>query len=545
MSWDKGPVEQALWALNRRELSRRNFLLATGALGVGGVLAACQPSSSSPSVAHVDTLNVGITPLAKQTGDPHTAYVHGDSQASVGMSVAEQLVRRGLDAKHVPNLATEWTLSPDNLTWTFTLRAGVKMQDGSTFTARDIKTSLDRVIKYTTDFPIYQPLTSVLNNYKVIDDGHFSITTTQPYALMLDDVPYPIATDYYNRVGEDQFRQLPIAAGAFKYTSQQLNQSMTFTRHDDFWDKSRLPNFKTLNLMMLPEESSRVAGLISGSLDMIFNVSHNSVQQINSSGVSGVRSIRNNGPCTSVIIWLQDFNPTKGNPNSPLASVAVRQALAYALDRESIVKNLFHGDAAVAANITNSSSLGFDPNLKPIPYDPAKAKQLLKDAGHSTFSWVLSSKTADTEAPDLPLLVQALIGYWKAVGITTTYNPLETGLLGDMQDSHKLTGGIISGWDNSSWYEPLWVAENYQTSASDNSTNDPKIDDLSLRMSNTPDEAARAKIALEYSDYMYQSQTWPTIITLPALIGAGPHVKDYKFKVANSTIGPFWYLRSV
>src|SRR5665213_3130860 len=86
-----------------REISRRRFLLATGALGLSGVLAACttSPSTTTISAAHTDTLNVGIVSLAKQTGDPHTAYAHADGKQGIGMSVAEQLVRRDYNAKHV------------------------------------------------------------------------------------------------------------------------------------------------------------------------------------------------------------------------------------------------------------------------------------------------------------------------------------------------------------------------------------------------------------------------------------------------------------
>jgi peptide/nickel transport system substrate-binding protein len=529
-----------------RELSRRQFLIAGGALGLGGLLAACTPGSSTnpttSAAAHNDTLNVGLVSLAKQTGDPHTAYVHPDGTFCIGHSVAEQLVRRDFSAKHVPNLASDWKISSDNLTWTFTLRTGIKNQDGSLFTARDVKTALDRVTKYSTDFPIYSGLTGAVDNYKVIDDSHFSITTKQPWATMLDDLPYPIATDYYNSVGETAFRKQPIAAGAWKFVSVQTNQGLTFQRHEGYFDQSRFPNFKNLNLLIVPEESTRVAGIESGSLDLAFNLSHNSAQQLSSSGISGVRVLKNNGPCVAPALWFQDFNPTKGNPNSPLGILEVRQALIYALDRESIAKNLYGGDASVPANLILPSSLGYDPNLKPIPYDVAKAKQLLAAAGHSNLSWNLSSKTADPQITDVQLLCQAMVGYWKAAGMNVTYTPYDSGVLGDLQDSHKLTGAKLAGWTGPSLYEPAVLANNYLTSASDNSTNDPKIDALVQQMLNQVDETARAKVTKQFADYMYNSVTMPPIVTLPGIVGAGPHVAQYTFMTANPAAGPFWGL---
>lgn len=531
-----------------REVSRRQFLIAGGAIGLGGLIAACTPGSSpnatSSTAAHVDTLNIGLVSLAKQTGDPHTAYVHPDGTFCIGHSVAEQLVRRDFSAKHVPNLATDWKISSDNLTWTFTLRSGVKNQDGSLFTAQDVKTALDRVTKYATDFPIYNGLTGAVDNYKAIDDTHFSITTKTPWATMLDDLPYPIATSYYNQVGETQFRKLPIAAGAWKFVSVQTNQGLSFVRHDDYFDKSRLPNFKNLNLLIVPEESTRLAGIQSGSLDLAYNLSHNSAEQLTNSGIGGVRVLRNNGPCVAPSFWFQDFNPEKGNPSSPLGILEVRQALIYALDRQSIVKNLYQGDGAVATNLVLPSSLGYDPDLKPIPYDPNKAKQLLSQAGHSNLSFNLSSKTADPQIIDVQLLCQAMVGMWKAVGINVTYTPYDSGVLGDLQDSHKLTGIKIAAWTGPSLYEPAVLANNYLTRASDNSTNDPQIDALVQQMLSQVDETARAKITKQFADYMYNSVTMPPVVTLPAIVGAGPHVAEYTFMTANPAAGPFWGLRA-
>ena len=96
---------------------------------------------------------------------------------------------------------------------------------------------------------------------------------------MLEDIPTPLPTAYYNQMGDAAFRKQPMAAGAFKFVSQQINVGMTFERFDDFWDKSRVPNFKTMKLLIVPDESTRVAGLEAGSLDIAASLSAASAQQ--------------------------------------------------------------------------------------------------------------------------------------------------------------------------------------------------------------------------------------------------------------------------
>src|SRR5207249_2626342 len=137
----------------------------------------------------------------------------------------------------------------DGLTWTFTLRDGVKMHDGSTFTARDVATSIDRVLtdKAVNARQSGRDFSNRIADVKIIDDGHVAITTKAPYAFVLNEgfLPPPIPTDYLKKVGSESFTKEPLAAGAFRFLSQKINQEMIYERFDDFWDKSRLPNFKT------------------------------------------------------------------------------------------------------------------------------------------------------------------------------------------------------------------------------------------------------------------------------------------------------------
>jgi peptide/nickel transport system substrate-binding protein len=258
-------------------------------LGLAGLLDACGQGTTTAPQSTNATLNAGIPAFTLQSGDPHLGSQSSDGWV-IRDAVGDFLVRRDLNQKQVPNLAPSWTTSPDGLTWTFTLRSGVKMHDGTTMTARDFVTATNRVVKNTKFASFYGVLAAQFDSATAIDDTHFAIKTKTPISSLLDALPQPIPTDYYNQVGEAGFSAKAMSNGPFKFASLVTNQSLTLERFDDFWDKSRMPNFKTLVLNIIPDEATRLAGLQSGSLDIITALTPNAVQSIQS--VKGVRIVR-------------------------------------------------------------------------------------------------------------------------------------------------------------------------------------------------------------------------------------------------------------
>lgn len=528
------------------QITRRRLLVATGGLSLASILAACTNSSTTTG-GQYNTLNVALADLGTQTPDPMYAYSHSAMYSPIALNIGEQLVRRAYDGSYTPALATSWAISADLLTWTFTLRDGVKMQDGSRFTARDVLTSIKRVQDKgnTGDFVSNEGLVAAIANVNMIDDLHLAITTSTPYFRMFDDLPIPVATDYYLSVGEAQFRKKPIAAGPYKYQSQVLNQSMAFTRFDDFWDSSRVPNFKTLNLLLLPQESTRVAGLQSGSVDAVNGLSDVAVQQLK--GASGIRFLSNPDSVQVNMFFaaLNPLHPTPAKLKSPVHDVRVRQAMLYALDRESIAKTLLGGQATPLATLDLPVTLGYDPALKPYPFDPAKAKQFLQDAGATGFSFTLVSKSSDGGLPQVQDLCQAMVSNWRDVGINAKYQPMEAGLQADLQDSHTFDGGFLFSQQGIKLYDPSYQASHYFSLKSDNVTaDDPKLDAYNSQLSSTLDAAARAKLAREYDNYLYATVPALGLFSINAQSAIGPHVKEWKLQDGNSGCGPFWGLRA-
>jgi peptide/nickel transport system substrate-binding protein len=527
-------------------LSRRSFLAASGGLSLAGIVAACTTGSQSAGTKF-NVLNVGVADLGTQTPDPMYAYSHSAMYSPIALNLGEQLVRRTYDGSYVPALATSWQISSDNLTWTFNLRGGVKMHDGSAFTANDLVTAIKRVQdkSNTGDFVSNEGLVAAISNINVIDDLHIAITTSSPYFRMFDDLPIPVATAYYNNVGEAQFRKQPVAAGPFKFKSQALNQSMTFTRFADFWDSSRIPNFETLNLVLLPDESTRVAGLQSESIDAISGLSTVAVQQLK--GASGIRFLSNPDSVQVNMFFaaLNPLHPTPSKTGSPVHDLRVRQAMLYALDRATMAKSLFGGQARPLATLDLPVTLGYDPALTPYGFDPNKAKQLLQDANASGFSFTLVSKSADSGLPQVQDLCQAIVSNWKDVGINAKYQPMEAGLQADLQDSHTFDGGFMFSQQGIKLYDPSYQASHYFSLQSDNVTaDDPRLDAYNTQLATTLDAAARLKLAREYDSYLYTTVPALGLFSVDAEYAIGSHVKDWKLQDGNGACGPFWGLRS-
>ncbi|MFC4950155.1 ABC transporter substrate-binding protein [Pseudonocardia sp. GCM10023141] len=532
--------------LTSRTLSRRSLLVAAGGLATTGMLAACSTGSSpaagssGSATSSTDTLVAGIGTLQDELVDPHL-ILNNSNMRPILWALSESLVRRDDDGKLTANLASKWETSTDGLTWTFTLRPDVKMQDGSVFSARDVKTAFDRVTG-KNDFSFFSQLRDKYVGTTDLGDGKVQVKLKAAYPNLLDEMPDPIPTDYYNKVGDEAFRKQPIGAGAFKFVSQKIHDSVTFERFDGFFDPSRMPNFKTFVLRIVPDVTTRVAGLLSGQLDLAHGLNAASVKQLESS--KDVRVLRKDDTSFGMVQFEDTYFPDRP---SPLLDKRVRQALVYALDRPSMVNSLYQGFAGVVANATLPITFGNDPTLQAYPYDPAKAKQLLAEAGHPNFSFVFRSASVDNTLSNVQRLCQAMVSYWQAIGVNATYQPLDNAVIVADHRAHKVTGARLGGWPSSWYYTPYYVPHNsLYSSAYNTGVKDPSWDALIDRLdSSAPDPTKAEQVALEYSRKLYDELPIFPVLSYPTLVGVGPKVQDFKLQAGNPYFGPWGSLRAV
>ncbi len=556
------PIEPGTFGFG---FSRRSLIAGGGALALSAFLAACGSSSKTASTtvapsgatttaagatttagapgasttaaarteAKTETITIGVPSLQEAFVDPHWAV--GGLIFPLMWAIAEFLYTPNQDNKFVPNLATGFDLSADKLTWTFKLRDGVKMHDGSAFTANDVKTAVDRVVKDATMTHLAN-FKSFVTGATVVDPLTVAIATNKPYATCVVDMVPPIATDYYNTVGDAKFKTNPVCAGAWKFVSQELNANVKYERFDDYFDPARKPNWKKLVYAIVPDESSRVAGIQTGTLDIAYGLTGATADGLK--GDSKVKINENKGTGLGYCMMYDNNFP---DVPSPLKDIKVRKALLMAIDRDSIAKTLYKGYAQTATSNVPTVTPGFNPDTKAVPYDPDGAKKLLAEAGQSNLSFTLNTYAATSTLPDIQKLAETIIAFWSAIGVKATLNVADSATILPQWRNKQLKGaGMIAG-PTSFYIEPTRLtAQSFFWSKAPYTTivGDTKVDDWVAQLNGELDADKRAAIGREMGDYLDEQLYGLPIILVSSLVATGPNVESLGFVKGNPYAGP-------
>jgi peptide/nickel transport system substrate-binding protein len=339
---------------------------------------------------------------------------------------------------YVPGLAKSWTVSPDGLTVTFTLRQGVQFHNGyGELTASDVKWTLEtqldpKLSKYATIRSFVGQLVSSIeapSPYEVVfhlkkSRSDTLLTWLQPSGL----IGIPIFSKaYWDAVGPDKARSAPVYSGPYKFVEYQLGDHLTLEAVPNHWRVA--PEFQTLIFKQVPELATRVAMMEKGEAD-IAEIDTTQAQYLKSKGF-GVVDIPKSQYLYIVLSgqWLPSVATYKAD--LPWQDIRVRQAMNMAIDRQAIAKNLYGGYASPTAQVCPFP--WGDTNLTAIPYDVAKAKQLLAEAGYKDgfqaeifqINWPGFIGQGD--------LLQAVAGYWESAGIHTKITTRDlTSVYGDI-----------------------------------------------------------------------------------------------------------------
>jgi peptide/nickel transport system substrate-binding protein len=371
-------------------------------------------------------LRVGVQG-SLSTGDPHMTGAPADM--TILINIFDPLVRR--DAKGVlqPSLATSWKLVDPN-TWEFKLREGVKFHNGEEFNAETVQFSLERIFKEGSKSPI-QELRSV-ESVEVVDPLTIKVhtTTVDPYipdklALFAGMM---VPKQYLEEKGDENFHSNPVGTGAYVFQSWVKDGSMELTGNPDYWNGA--PAITELTFKFIPDGQSRVAALLSSDVDMINKVPATALDT-----VSANDKLRIDKADGTRIYYL-----STASLEGPTTDVKVRQAISYAVNTELLIDKLLGGNGVQIAAPIAGSNFGSDVDLKPYPYDPEKAKALLKEAGYPDgFSIVFNTE------PDFSTeIAQAITQMLADVGIKADLKPLPGAEFED-----KYAGGKLAPlWNN-------------------------------------------------------------------------------------------------
>ncbi|PVB59367.1 ABC transporter substrate-binding protein [Labrenzia sp. 011] len=311
--------------------------------------------------------------------DPHAVTAVNDFRILVNLY--DGLVRYKDGTLEVePSLAESWTISDDGKTYTFKLREGVTFHDGSPFNAEAVKFNFDRMLK--EDHPFHDtgpfPLSfffSTVEDVTADDETTVTFKLSAPYAPFLSNLAYPtglmVSPEAVRTHGKD-FGRNPSGTGAYKFAEWDANAKMVAVRNEDYWDGA--PELEALIFRPITDANTRIAEMLSGGLDVMVEVPPDSLQQFKTDESFTV--LEQAGPH----VWFLILNAKE----APFNSKAARQAANYAINKKALVENILQGTAEVAAGPTPPAfAWAYNEGLEPYPYDPDKARALLKEAGYN------------------------------------------------------------------------------------------------------------------------------------------------------------------
>jgi peptide/nickel transport system substrate-binding protein len=368
---------------------------------------ACAPSSQQPtapveqtqSAAEETTATEEMDPAMDRDGQggtltigmsagnipyPNTPPNEGyEGYRFVGNNIYDALTAHDLDQADevpgvVPGLAERWELADDEVTWTFYLREGVTFHDGTPFDAEAVKFAFDRVADQEFEYfdaslyGGYRTYTQEIESYRVVDEYTFEIVTVRPFSFFLEDlahifIPSPTAVQTY---GNAEYINHAAGTGPFKVVSYVDGEILELEANEDYWGGR--PKLDNLVLRPFPEPASRLAALLSGDIDWAEVPPPDALTQLYDQDFN---VLLHPYPHTIVLVV--------NNLQGPFADVRVRQALQYAIDRDSMCESLLNGACIPAYQFLYEGHPWYSQEFgNGYERDLDKAKELLAEAGY-------------------------------------------------------------------------------------------------------------------------------------------------------------------
>ncbi|MGO4125982.1 ABC transporter substrate-binding protein [Inquilinus sp. YAF38] len=311
----------------------------------------------------VDLVNEPSTLDPQLQWNPDSYYVY--------RNIFDNLVTRDDKGEIAPQIATAWKVLSDTQV-EFEIRDGVTFHDGSTLTPEDVAYSVSRIIDPKLASPQRGQFDKIV---KAEANGPHSVVLTLagPYpALLAQLVKLSIVPKHVVEVvGNDAFNLKPVGSGPYKFDGWQRGVAVTLTRNDAYWGQKG--PFATAVFRAVPDAATRLADIQAGSADLAVSLDSDLAGQLEASG-KGKRLYT----LTERLAYLR-LNPTK----PPFDDPRLRQAVAYAVDKEGITEGILGGLDKPIGQMLTPAHFGWFEDIPGLPYDPDKAKALVAEAGGS------------------------------------------------------------------------------------------------------------------------------------------------------------------
>lgn len=320
------------------------------------------------------TSRLTIAQSQLRLADPHECTDIKDIRG-IHEAIFDALVTRGPDLRIIPGLAQSWKVSGDGCTWTFFLREGVEFHNGESFDSTAVKFSIERMAAPSAGAALGAP--AVYAQYlggtqiNTPNKHTLELTTGTPNADLLDILVdgYILPPQATQAMGDD-FKFNPIGTGAFKFVEWVAGDRLIAEANNSYFGGT--PKAKQVIWQLVPESADRTAALRKRKADIVSHIEPSAVKQITATKDAHTVKLRD----VTSIIYL--FNCSRG----PLKDLRVRQAINLAVNKNEIIESVLHGAGYPLSGFVSPMHFGFNPEVKPYPYDPDQASNLLAQSGY-------------------------------------------------------------------------------------------------------------------------------------------------------------------
>lgn len=545
----------------------RQRLYSLGALSLvaGVVVAACTPATQPGATPTSAALPVATAVSGvPKVGGTLTAWLGSKPTvfsplvaAAIGNVQVEQLIFGRLVEMNekfelVPELAERWDISPDATRFTFYLRKGVKWSDGAPFTCKDVLFSFKARMDPRTGSPVGLPEVKGAADFKdakipappglqCVDDMTFRIELDQGNAALISGNLASNVTPWFilpERIlgtvepsalkGHPFFLKPTVGTGPFTFVRYETDQFVELARNASYWGAPRPYLDRVILKLVAPDLVA--APLEKGEMQMA-QVSADTAQQLSKARGLVVTSTPGTGPL--IVHMAQD--------RAQWQDKRIRQAMLYAIDRAQIVKQVAKDYGSVVNTFVLGPAWAVEPNLEKYPYDPEKAKRLLKEAGWDSnrvvkFQWIPG---VDPYRDQVAPLLQ---GYLAAVGVKVELNPVQLGPL--LENLEKRTFDLSIQAGSNYFADPEVVSDKAMCAGAFPKGNNiahycnKRVDELLTAGRATPDQARRATIYKEVSRILNDEVPWLWIMLTDTIYATSDRLVG--FKVVGDFLFEFW-----
>jgi len=398
-------------------------------------------SPTPTKVAPYGQIVSALTDFGAEAIDP-TLY-----ESIWGWSMYDSLITTNDKGEFVGEVAKSWSISPDGKTWTFKIRDDIKFWDGTQLTAQDVLFTMTRFTSTDSTNPWSSGLKANMDSISAPDDATFVFKTVKPELPLKTSFAATriLPKAYYEKVGAEGFYSKPMGSGPWMFVEHTPETSFTMAANPNYWDPTNTPVYATVKELQVPEEATQIAMFKNGELDMPLGIQTSQRVALEKEGYKTQQI----GLLAPVVLNIQgSWKPQ----SDAVYDIRIREALSLAINRQELCDTIYEGQA-VPGGLFALQPGGFgvtDDLIKADPYDAAKAKSLMAEAGYpAAFADpIIHLYTFAGPYTDLLAAVQQ---YWEKVGFQVQVNIMETTLF----YSYMFNTPIITGDEpNVGWIWP-------------------------------------------------------------------------------------------